>query len=415
LDQEGKQMKKGIAILSVIWILFFSIASASAAAGSTKLTLRPSAGTIRVGDTITITGSFEGSTVIGVFDVAVSYNPAVLEYRSSEGITPAIQSGELDIVPKAGSIQLLYLDSDGGVSGIKAGNAFRCTFKVIGGKASDPVVVDALFATVGNADAQPMTSSVSKATMSIGAPLSGNALLGGLTIGNAVLSPAFDKNTTTYTTSVPFDTSRLTIDATPEDAKAKVVVSGNELVADAVTTVAVTVTAENGVKKVYSIAVAREADPNYKPSTNAQVKTIDVENFLLSPPFDPDTTSYVIWLPYETTAVRVEGVAQEGKATIAVTGGENLAEGKDNPIKIVCTAEDGTTKEYTIIAKRASALAQTSSPESSDVQSAAPSSSGNVSNPESNVVQRSAAIVLAVACLATGLIAGFLTGRRRKL
>ncbi|MHB8961835.1 MAG: cadherin-like beta sandwich domain-containing protein, partial [Saccharofermentanales bacterium] len=355
-------------------------------------------------------------------------NTVQLEYQSTEGISPAINSGELDPPSlKPGSIQLLYLDGDGGLTGVKTANAFKVTFKVIGGKAGDPVVVDAQIKTCGNADAQAMTSSVVKATMKIGAPLSGNAMLSGLTIGNASLSPAFDKNTMAYTASVPFIVGQLDIKATAEDPKSKTAISGNTLAPGAVTTVAITVTAENGTKKVYTIKVTREADPDYKASADASLSDIDAEGFLLSPPFSPETTTYIIWLPYETTEVKIEGIAADAKASVEITGADDLAEGQDNLVNVICTAEDGTTKEYTIIAKRAAANATASGSGSSDPVSgvsdgASAGSSASMipadSSPSSDEpvksgVQTGTAIFLALACLATGLTGGFLIGRRK--
>ena len=38
-----------------------------------------------------------------------------------------------------------------------------------------------------------------------------------------------------------------------------------------------------------------------------------------------------------------------------MVGGDNLAAGQDNPVKVVCTAENGDKKEYTVIVKRAAA------------------------------------------------------------
>ena len=77
--------------------------------------------------------------------------------------------------------------------------------------------------------------------------------------------------------------------------------------------------------------------------------------FQLSPAFQADKTDYVIWLPYETESVSVTGTAADSKASVRVEGGTGLAAGQDNVIKVICIAENGTEKVYTIIAKRAAA------------------------------------------------------------
>ena len=60
-----------------------------------------------------------------------------------------------------------------------------------------------------------------------------------------------------------------------------------------------------------------------------------------------------MWLPYEVENITVAGTATDSKASVAVEGGSNLVAGEDNAISVICTAESGTKKTYTVIAKRA--------------------------------------------------------------
>ena len=85
------------------------------------------------------------------------------------------------------------------------------------------------------------------------------------------------------------------------------------------------------------------------------LKSISVDGFLLSPVFDVNTTNYVVWLPYETESVKVNGRPADNKASVEVIGGENLVAGQDNKVLVVCTAENGNKKEYTVTVKRAAA------------------------------------------------------------
>ena len=103
-------------------------------------------------------------------------------------------------------------------------------------------------------------------------------------------------------------------------------------------------------------------DPNYVAGSNTDLAGITVEGFLLSPAFSLENTEYVIWLPYETENITVGATAADSNASVTVEGGENLATGADNVIKVICTAEDGTQKTYTIIAKRAAAHGETTDP-----------------------------------------------------
>ena len=56
---------------------------------------------------------------------------------------------------------------------------------------------------------------------------------------------------------------------------------------------------------------------------------------------------------YETTSVKVSGTVADKKASVEIVGGDNLAAGQDNTVKVICTAENGDKKEYTVIVKRA--------------------------------------------------------------
>ena len=89
------------------------------------------------------------------------------------------------------------------------------------------------------------------------------------------------------------------------------------------------------------------------PSGNNNLSGITVDGFKLSPVFAAENTSYVIWLPYETENVTVSGTPADSRASVRVEGGENLKAGADNEIKVICKAENGTEKVYTVIAKRA--------------------------------------------------------------
>ena len=63
--------------------------------------------------------------------------------------------------------------------------------------------------------------------------------------------------------------------------------------------------------------------------------------------FKYGTTSYEVAVPENIQEVEVYASAQDGKATIAGTGKKMLEKG-ENKVEVLVTAEDGTTKTYTI-------------------------------------------------------------------
>ena len=339
-------MKRLISLAAAI-LLCVTLFAVTASAVSANATLT-GPGTVRAGDTITLTLNLNGSGLYSASG-ALSYNSSQLTLVST-----AQKIGNGWAVEFNGN-NFVAIDNNL-ANPIKSNTAlFTVTFKVnssvaVGTKIT--VSYTDVTATDGNADANVGTVSYSA---TVAAPASKDNSLKSLSVSNATISPAFNTNTTSYTAEVPFDVSKLNVSAAANDGKAKVSINSPNLKPGGTTNVTVTVTAENGSTKTYTIAVKRAQDPNYVASSNNDLSGITVNGFLLSPVFSADNTSYVIWLPYETDSVSVSGTAADSKAEVAVEGGTGLIAGADNEIKVICTAEDGTQKVYTVIAKRAAA------------------------------------------------------------
>ncbi len=337
-------MKKIISILTVLVLCLAIVMPMTVSAASASATLTGPA-TVRAGDTITLSFNFTGSGIYGV--------EGMLSYDSSQ-VTLSSTSQKIGAPWKVefnGNKFAAYDDSvENPINGSKT--LFTVTFKVksVAPGTNIKISYTGVAATDGSADKNLGTISYSK---TVAEPLSTENKLESLTVSNATISPAFSANTTSYTASVPFSVSKLDVKAKAADSKAKVSISSPSLTPGGTTKVTVTVTAESGAKKTYTISVKRESDPNYQANSNANLSNITVEGFLLSPAFNTNTDKYVVWLPYETTSVKVKGTASDKKASVQVVGGDNLAAGQDNTIKVICTAENGDKKEYTVIVKRA--------------------------------------------------------------
>lgn len=339
-------MKKIISILTALFICVtltmpITVLAASASASLTG------PGTVRAGDTITLSFNLNGSGIFGA--------SGTLSYDSSQVTLSGTEQkiGSPWAVEFNGNNFVAY---DNNLSNPINSNKtlFIVTFKVKSVAVGTNIKISYadVTATDGNADTKVGTATYSA---KIAAPLSSENTLSSLTVKNATISPAFSAGTTSYTASVPFEVSKLDVSATAKDSKAKVSINSPTLTPNGTTNVTITVTAENGASKTYTIAVTRAQDPNYEPSGNNKLSGITVNGFLLSPVFSADVTQYVVWLPYETTSITISGSAEDSKASVEVVGGENLAAGQDNPVKVICTAENGEKKEYTVIVKRAAA------------------------------------------------------------
>ena len=392
------------ALLLTIWLLVpFTVSAASASATLSG------PGTVRAGDSLTLTFKLNGSNLSGASGT-LSYDSSQLQLTGTKQVIAAPWAVEFN-----GNNMVAYDNNlSSPINGGK--NLFTLSFKVKNVAAGTKITVSYtdVKASDGSADANVGTVSYSA---TVAAPLSTNNALASLTVSNATISPAFNANTTSYTANVPFSVSKLDVQASAADGKAKVSINSPNLTPDGTTNVTVTVTAESGAKKTYTIKVHREKDPNYVASGNNSLAGITVEGFLLSPVFSADVTEYVVWLPYETTSVKVKGKAADGKASVGVVGGEALAAGQDNPVKVVCTAENGEKKEYTVIVKRAAAhdgsvdqrpTAPVTEPTQTTTTTAEDISAGTEPAPVSGGIPWWVLLIVGVVCLGGGFGGGYL-------
>ncbi len=338
-------MKKIVSSLAALILTICLLPFTASAAAATASLSGP--GTVRAGDSITLTFKLNGSGLSGASGT-LSYDGSQLQMTGTKQVIASPWAVEWN-----GNNMVAYDNNlSAPINGGK--DLFTVSFKVKDVAEGTKITVSYtdVMASDGSADANVGTVSYSA---TVAAPLSSNNALASLTVSNASISPAFSADITSYTADVPFSVSKLDVQAAPADAKAKVSISSPALTPDGTSNVTITVTAENGAKKTYTIKVHREKDPNYTASGNNALADITVDGFLLSPVFSADVTEYVVWLPYETEAVSIGGKAADSKAGVQVIGGDNLAAGQDNPVKIICTAENGERKEYTVVVKRAAA------------------------------------------------------------
>lgn len=100
------------------------------------------------------------------------------------------------------------------------------------------------------------------------------------------------------------------------------------------------------------------SNPRRNNNSNSSSSNANLINLGIRPHdfsgFRSGTTSYSVTVPADTESVEVYAEAQDSNATISGTGTVNLQEG-ENTIEVVVTAENGTTKTYTIVITRETA------------------------------------------------------------
>lgn len=340
-------MKRILSIVTALILcaaLMLPLTVSAAPNASAKLT---GPGTVRAGDTITLTFTLSGTGLLGM--------EGTLAYDSGQvTLTDVTQTIASPWLLERNGNRIVVYDNQQTAPVSKATALFTATFKV-NSSLSTGTKVDI---SVGNCIASDGTdANLGSITYSatIAAPLSGDNTLKSLTVSNATISPAFSAGTVSYSATVPFSVSKLDVKAEANDSKAKVSISSPNLSVGSNNAVTVTVTAENGTKKTYTIKVTRQQDPNYVASGENALSALWVDGYVISPGFSADKTSYIVWLPYETETISAGGTPKDSKASVRVEGGEKLLAGQDNEVKVICVAENGSEKVYTIIAKRAAA------------------------------------------------------------
>lgn len=364
-------MKRTVCLLCVLILMIGSLAMVVSAASTGSLT-GPDA--VRAGDTITLNFQINGVNLYAV-NGTLNFDPNQLTLVEAKQTISDAWGLEFSAEKYENFNGCEFMADDSKMKNPinKNTSIFTLKFKV----KADLAVGTKITVTLTNVNTSDGEKDMPIGTVSYSAtiapPLSTENKLQSLTVSNATISPAFSPDVTEYTADVPFEVAKLDVKAAAKDGKAKVTVDSPNLRPNGTTKVTVTVTAENGSKKVYTITVKRAQDPNYVPSGENTLSGIQVDGFLLSPAFAPEVTEYLVWLPYEVDSLSLNGTALSGLASVEVVGGEVLEAGQDNVIQIICTAENGEQKIYTVIAKRAPAHTQEPTEPSDPTQPTDPS------------------------------------------
>lgn len=232
--------------------------------------------TVTVGNNVSIVVTVKGSD-ISAYEMNISYDTSYLQFVSATGKTgnfaPTHSAGVLRVVDYLGS-------------GSASQMSFTMTFKTlkIGTTKLNPSNYS--FSSGSADNITPSAIGNSTVTIKPVPEASSDCNLKALAIEGALIAPEFNVNTTNYTASVDFSVTSLAVTALKNHVGASVYVSGNETLAEGENTVTVTVTAENGATKTYTIKVTRGKNPlasgivvNVTPEIKAEISnTIAPEN-----------------------------------------------------------------------------------------------------------------------------------------
>ena len=96
-------------------------------------------------------------------------------------------------------------------------------------------------------------------------------------------------------------------------------------------------------------------DKEPKKSEDKALKSLSIEGLEIDPAFDPEITDYTVTFE-DKDKLDIKAEPNSDKAKVEITGNDALKDG-DNVIKVTVTAEDETTRIYTIVATKGDAKA----------------------------------------------------------
>ena len=184
---------------------------------------------------------------------------------------------------------------------------------------------------------KPTTTTTTKS-------LSSNNYLSTITVDGEEIKN-FSKNTSKYFVKVENDVSTISIEAEAEDEKAKVEIDGPDTLKIGDNEYTISVTSENDTTKFYKVIVTRNEEDE---SSNTDIDNIKVKGYNLN--FDKNSKTFYLSINKNTTKLNIEVTLDDEKSNYEIKGNENLKDG--SIVKIIVTAEDGSTDTYRIIIQK---------------------------------------------------------------
>lgn len=180
---------------------------------------------------------------------------------------------------------------------------------------------------------------------------SSNSNLSSLKADIGTFDIEFDKDVTAYTLTVPSDAKEVILSGALEDLLSSVDGLYKYELTEDKTTAIITVTAEDGSTKVYTVYIIKEKPVVTTPvvyyySSNNYLKLLEVSGYELE--FDKNKEEYTLSVKNDVTSLDITAIAEDSRARVEITGNEKFKVGK-NTIVISVKAENGDVREYKLV------------------------------------------------------------------
>lgn len=297
-------MKNTIKSLLSYLLVFIIVASAFAFNVSAASATISGTGEYEVGKSFSVTIRFSADATLYAVEADVSYNSSVLRLNSVSGADFNIGNGNVKIV-------------DDGFSATKPSKTSSYTLNFTAIAAGNSNISVSL---LGGGESESKASASAAVTVITPKP-SSNANLASIKLSSGSLSPAFNPNTTSYTATVKYSVDSITITGAVADGKSTYTGGGTFGLEVGDNSRVLTVTAQDGTKKSYTVNIKRMTE---QETLDAEQAARDANPLLVV----INDTDYTIVNSFEGITIPAgftQGTATRKETEIAVL---NSADGK---------------------------------------------------------------------------------------
>ena len=246
-------MKKTIkTLLSFVIIIALALSVFALNVSAATATIS-GAGEYEVGKSFNVKIQFNADATLYAVEVDVTYNSSVLKLNSVSGADYSTGNGSVKIV-------------DDGFSATKPSKTSSYTLNFTAIAAGNSNITASI---LGGGEAESKASTSAKVSVVTPKP-SSNANLASIKLSSGSLSPAFNPNTTDYNVTVKYDVDSITITGAVADGKATYIGGGTFALEVGDNKKTLTVTAEDGTKKSYTINIKRMTEQETKDAEQAE-------------------------------------------------------------------------------------------------------------------------------------------------
>lgn len=349
-----KKYSKIIVITLILFTLMTAVFPFSKVYGAASASIKASRTTIYVGETTKITVSVNSTETwsLGITSNggSLSGTPKDADAAGSEVSKQVISC---DFTANTAGTYKINLSGDVAGSDLKKKSVANSVTITVKNKEQTPANPPANNDDIPQ-ETKPGTTTTTK---------SSNNYLSSLKVNEGKLSPEFNFRTYNYTVDVGKDVNSIKITAGAEHNKAKVSGTGTKTLKPGENKFNITVKAEDGKERTYTITVNKEEEKILLKSLKLQGVNLEEEKVELSytPEFSSEVYEYSVTIPNDITKIDVEALASKEDYTVEITGNEDLKEG-ENIITILVKAKNRdkvTTYKIKVIKEKAAEVLAT--------------------------------------------------------